>query len=184
MTDKKQSRSNEPSSVAHRLEQAYNTMLERVRHALDEFGEETGPRLRLALERARERAVEMGELTREEADRIGEYLRRDLNEAGDYLARTGHELRDWLRFDLQLLEARFLDMLLSAADRTRSEIAAMREAGTIDHTYHTGEITAPGTLYCRACDHALELRRTGHIPPCPSCQATEFRRPAKTPGKG
>lgn len=163
--------------LAERLEHAYENMLERVRDALEELEEETRPRLREAVAHARERAVEMGELSREEADRIGEYIRRDLSEAGDFLSRTGRELRDWLRFDIELLEARFLDMLLGAADRTRSEIAAMRETGTIDFRYHTGEIAAPGTLYCEHCDHALSMRRAGHIPPCPHCHGTEFRRP-------
>ncbi len=180
MSDKdKDSKLESEGKLAERLEQAYENMLERVRDALEEFDDETRPRLRQAVAHARERAVELGELSREEADRIGEYIRRDLSEAGDFLSRTGRELRDWLRFDIELLEARFLDMLLGAADRTRSEIAAMRETGTINFRYHTGEIAGPGTLFCEHCDHSLTLKRTGHIPPCAHCHGTEFRRPKR-----
>ena len=165
--------------LAERLEHAYEHMLERVRDALEEFDEETRPRLRQAVARARERAVELGELTREEAEQIGEYISRDLSEAGDFLSRTGRELRDWLRFDIEMLEARLLDMLLGATDRTSSEIAAMRETGVINFRYHTGEIAGPGTLYCEQCEHPLTLKRTGHIPPCAHCHGTEFRRPKR-----
>jgi hypothetical protein len=165
--------------LAERLEHAYEKMLERVRDALEEFDDQARPRLRQAVARARERAVELGELSREEAEHIGEYIRRDLSEAGDFLSRTGRELRDWLRFDIELLEARFLDMLMGAADRTRSEIAAMRETGTISFRYHTGEIAGPGTLYCENCEHPLTLKRTGHIPPCSECHGTRFHRPRR-----
>ena len=42
--------------------------------------------------------------------------------------------------------------------------------------YHTGEISGPGTLLCVACGTELHLHKTGRIPPCPKCHATQFKR--------
>ena len=111
-----------------RMVEAYETMLERVGDGMDTAAHRTVPALRHALERARETAVELGELTREEAERIASYLERDVRDAAHYLA-------------------------------------------------DTGEVTGQGSLTCVGCGHELHFARPGHIPPCPGCQGTEFKRP-------
>ncbi|HYW93725.1 MAG TPA: zinc ribbon-containing protein [Gammaproteobacteria bacterium] len=152
---------------------AYDRMLERVRDALEDLG--SSPQLHLALERAKERAVELGELSREEADRVGEYLRRDLQDAGEFLAAGGRGLRDWLQFDLEYLEQWFRDYWQSATDMTRVELANF-ERGLGPVSYYTGEVAAPGTFACRSCGQTVTLRRTGHLPPCPRCHGKAFNR--------
>jgi isocitrate dehydrogenase len=42
--------------------------------------------------------------------------------------------------------------------------------------YRSGEITSAGTLTCNACGHEMHFKKTGRIPPCPKCHATEFRK--------
>ncbi len=42
--------------------------------------------------------------------------------------------------------------------------------------YHTGEVTHGGTFTCTACGGEVVLTHPGHIPPCPKCQQTAFRR--------
>ncbi|PCI18096.1 MAG: hypothetical protein COB62_07115, partial [Piscirickettsiaceae bacterium] len=37
----------------------------------------------------------------------------------------------------------------------------------------------PGTLECIACKQTLNFKKTGHIPPCPKCHKTEFKRHSK-----
>ncbi len=155
-----------------KLIQGYDRMLERVRERMENSGET----LEQAIEHAREKAVELNELTREEAEKIGDYIRRDMQEAARYLAETGGELRDWLKFDLELVEERLLEAMLSVADKTTVELIQFREQLEEMAVYRTGEITGPGILECRNCGERLHFYHTGHIPPCPKCHGTEFRR--------
>jgi hypothetical protein len=160
-----------------RMVEAYETMLERVGDGMDTAAHRTVPALRHALERARETAVELGELTREEAERIAGYLERDVRDAAHYLADTGEELRSWFRFDLRLLEERLADLFAQVADQTSLQLREWAEAARRASVYRTGEVTGQGSLACVGCGHELHFARPGHIPPCPACQGTEFKRP-------
>jgi len=162
-----------------RLSKGMDRMLGRVRETYgeDEHGRTTT--LSQALEHARERAVDLGELTRDEARMLAEFLWRDLEDAGGFLARTGQSLRDWLYFDMSLLEREFLERFFSVADRTRLEWLEFERRSKEPPTYRTGEMTTAGTLECLACGAQMRFKRPGHIPPCPKCGATEFQRRAQ-----
>lgn len=45
-----------------------------------------------------------------------------------------------------------------------------------EHNYHTGDIAAGGTLECTACGGRVELTTAAHVPLCPQCRKSEFRR--------
>ena len=159
---------------------AYNRMMERVKTALPKVGTEGDNSAFIkALNKARDKAVEAGELTREEAEQIGGYLKRDLEDAGVYLAEGGQELSDWLHFDLELIEDRLAELFEGVADRTRVDLALLAEHARHADEYYTGEVTGPGTLECTACNKHMQFRKVGHIPPCPSCHATSFIRVRK-----
>ena len=162
------------------LVQAYNRMMERVKASLEKAEKAAAPRLRQAIDAAEEKAVELGELSREEAIKIADYLRRDLQEAGEYMAGPeGQELADWLRFDIELIEGRMLEMLLTVADQAKLDMLSFEEQ-LIEaaNERHTGEITGPGTLVCQNCDEVLHFHKAGHIPPCPKCRGTVYQRSA------
>lgn len=159
-----------------RLEQAYELMMGRVKHLMETAEERAKPTLERAVEQAREKAVELGEITRDEAQQIGEYLKRDMHDLAEYLNDTGDEIKDWLRIDLELIEGTLLDMIASVADRTRVELAGIAERAREATLWHTGEITAPGALACTECDERLHFTKAGHIPPCPKCHSTRFKR--------
>lgn len=152
---------------------AYHRMLERVRHTLEEAGGRTRPGLEHALERARERAVHLGELSRDEAHQVADYVRRDIHDVVDYLGETGNEYGAWFHIDMELIEARLLDLITSVADKTRLELAQLQRQAD---TYHTGEVAGPGALACTACGEVIHLHGARRIPPCPSCGATAFER--------
>jgi hypothetical protein len=160
-----------------RMVGAYETMLERVNEAMDVAEHKTVPAVRHALERARETAVELGELTREEAERVAGYLERDVTDAARYLADSGEELRSWLRFDLHLLEERLFDLFARAADQTSLQLHRWAEEARRASVYRTGEVTGPGSLKCTGCGREMHFSRPGHIPPCPACHGAEFKRP-------
>lgn len=159
-----------------KLVQAYNRMLERARHALEEAESKALPNIRHSIDKARETAVELGELSQEEAGKIAYYLKRDLQDAGRHLAETRQELGGWLRFDLDRIEDRLLEMFSRVADQTRVEWAELRKELERDPPYHSGEVTSPGTLYCAACNEAVHFHHTARIPPCPKCKNGTFRR--------
>lgn len=159
-----------------KLVSAYERMMERLKHALQVAEEKTGPAFEHALSQARETAVGLGELTREEAEKVGAYLKRDLQDMAEYLEDTGEELGSWFHIDLELIEARLLDLMSSVADQTRVELAQLRERARQAELYHSGEVTGPGTLRCPSCGQLLHLQRTSHIPPCPKCHGGSFER--------
>ncbi len=160
-----------------KLIQAYDRMMERIKHGLEEAEHKAAPKLRHAVDAAREKAVELGEVTREEAERLGEYIMRDLHDIGEYIHETGEEMETWFQIDKELIEVRLLDLISSVADKTSLELAELAARAKAASTYHTGEIAGPGTLECEQCGEQLHFKAAGHIPPCPKCHQTSFRRP-------
>lgn len=161
-----------------RMVAAYEAMLERVHEAADSAESKTVPWLRETLANARERAVELEELTREEAERVSKYVERDLHEAASFIAETGQEFRDWASFDWQLMQNRMLELFAGMADQTSDALRQFAEQARDASVYRTGDITAPGQFECVACGAVLKLPKTGHLPPCAKCQGTGFRRKA------
>ncbi len=168
--------SDKQRDAVDRMVDAYEAMLARVHEAADTAEKKTVPWLREALSSARDKAVELEELTREEAEKVSSYVERDLHEAASFIADTGQGLRDWLRFDWQLMQSRMLDMFAGMADQTSTALKGFAEQARQASIYRTGEITAPGVLQCTQCGEQLHFEKTGHIPPCPKCKATTFQR--------
>ncbi len=162
-----------------RMVVAYENMLQRVEDILQKAENTAVPTLKKSLEHAREKAVELDELTREEAEKIAAYVERDLHDAADFLHKTGEEFRDWARFDMKLIENSILDMFASVADKTRLELERFADQAREATLYHTGEVTGPGTLVCSGCGKELHFHKTGRIPPCPGCHGTKFARVAE-----
>lgn len=155
-----------------KLIEAYNRMLERTRTGMNEAGKG----MQHALDAAMEKASELGELSREEAEKIGEYVKRDLHDAAEFVSESGNELRDWLSFDLEVVENAVLDLFSEMVDHTRDELHKLELRANALGEWHTGEITAIGTLQCKSCGEKLHFHHTGHIPPCPKCHGTAYRR--------
>lgn len=166
-----------------KLIHGYEKMLENVEKHLVDFEENAAPRLHDALELAKKNATKMAELSKHEAEEISQYVKRDLHEAADYLKENGSELKDWLKLDIELIERRFLDIFASAADRTRIELGKLAENARAASFYHTGEVSSPGCLKCVSCGQLIKMHKTAHIPPCPKCHKTDFKRASKRSSK-
>ena len=152
----------------NKLVNAYRQMLERVKATIDEAEKDTLPRIQDHISEAMEKAVELGELTREEAERIGTYLKRDLVDAAEFMTDTG-----------DLIEDRILSIFALMVDHTREQLNWFAEQARESEYLHTGEVTAMGTVRCVECDSEMHFRAPGHIPPCPSCSGTRFKRVAE-----
>lgn len=173
------------SPTADKLVKAYNQMMERARNAFEEAETKALPNIRQSVDKARQTAVELEELTHDEAEKVAYYLKRDVQDAGRHLAESSHELADWLRFDIDRIEDRLLEIFSRVADRTRVEWAELRDELEKDPPYHSGEVTGPGSLYCSACNEALHFHHTARIPECPHCGNGNFRRwPVETGNAG
>lgn len=158
--------------VRDKLIEAYHVMLDDIKN----FWDDSEPKLRETLDKAAEKASELGELSREEADRLAEYIRKDLEQAADFIEDNGKQLRDWVKFDLEFAETRFAELFADLADRTRLELEQLAERARQVGEWHTGEITHVGILYCQSCGEALHFEKPGHIPPCPKCKGTVFKK--------
>jgi hypothetical protein len=174
------------SSSSSRWVEAYQRMMERAKHQLEEWEQAEKaafPQLSASIEQAAEKAVELGELTREEAQLIGSYLKRDWEDAGHYLTVTGRDLRTWLRFDLELLEDRLLEFFQRGVDQSRLDLLAFETppASIEEECYRCGEITGPGTLQCEACGAWVAFHAPAAIGPCLVCGGESFLRVADEP---
>lgn len=163
-------------NIEQKLIAAYDKMMERVEQFLDSAEQQALPVLQKNIEKAKQQAIELKEITQEEAEKLGDYLRRDLHDAAEYVETTGKELSTWFSFDLELVEARMLDLFAKVADKTRLELAQLAAQAKRAQEYHTGEITSIGTLACENCDSLVHFKKTSRIPPCPKCHKTVFVR--------
>ncbi|MBE9563240.1 MAG: zinc ribbon-containing protein [Proteobacteria bacterium] len=148
---------------------AYRKMLSRVEAANKKT-------LHKRIETAIESAVELEELSREEAENIGNYLLKDLQDAAQFIVSTEQVLADWIRFDLELIEERLLDMFSLMVDQSRLELDNLAERAHQAIEWHTGEITGLGTLYCANCNKPMSFKKPDYIPACPNCESTLFKR--------
>lgn len=158
------------------LAEAYETMHERVAERLHSAQEQTGPLLHKYIDEARDKAVELDELTEQDAEKLTSWLRRDLDDAISHIAETDDQLKDWLGFETTRIESALLFLLLETADKTTVELLRLKENAERPYVYHTGEVTGPGTLVCDQCEEKLLFHKADHIPPCPQCENTSFHR--------
>lgn len=159
-----------------KLAQAYDKIVDILKKTWHNTEAQALPTLTERLEQAAEKLSELGEFTREEADHVAEYVRRDLEEAGEFLSESGKTLKDLFRFDLEFVESKVAEAFAQMADTTRIELEKIAERARQVGEWHTGEITGIGTLECKQCGEQLHFDKTGHIPPCPKCHGTVYKK--------
>ena len=163
-----------------KLLKTYHSMLEHVKELWHNAEEKAIPTLSENIEAAAEKASEFGEATKEEVEKISNYIKHDLEDAADYLsdyfAKNGPQLENWIKDELEFAETQFAEVFATLADKTRLELDALAERARQVGVWHTGEITNVGILYCKNCDEVLHFKKPGHIPPCPKCRGTEFKK--------
>ncbi len=156
---------------------AYTELLRKVEDSLVDAESRSWDTLKDEVEKAIEFEQGVEALTKEEWSLIKTYLLRDLKELSSFVAETGKGVREWLRFDLDLLETKMRDALLSIADKTSVEQENLDNL--LNHepgTYAAGEIACPGVLRCSQCGKMICLVETAHIAPCHRCEGRFFQR--------
>jgi len=56
--------------------------------------EKSGPLLHKLIEEAKNKAIELKELSEKDAENVAPYLKRDLSDAAHYLSESGRDLKD------------------------------------------------------------------------------------------
>jgi hypothetical protein len=91
-----------------------------------------------------------GALWREISSEAEHLTEVSLDKGGAFLLHVTKGLGDWAR---------------SLSDKLDTSIS-----------YKTGDVSHGGTFICAACEAEIHLKKPGHLPPCPKCSKTEFRR--------
>ena len=158
------------------LAEGYEQMLERAVKDAYHSEQKTEGSLHDLIHDARDKAVELGELTHHEAERLAKSLARDINDIKTYVSETGHEIKHWLGFETALLETEIFDLLLKVADDTTVDLMLLKAAAQGRGKYLKDEVTGPGTLVCDECGGKLQLRRPTTIPSCKACSGKSYHR--------
>ncbi len=158
------------------LEQAYHKMMTRVQETLQHAQQDTLPNLKAHIDAAVDKAIELEELGEEEARKLGAYLQRDVQDAAQFLVETGQDLRAWMRFDLDLIEERLLEVFKGMVDHTREELTRLEMEARANTLWQAGETTGPGALRCDNCGKVQHFRSPTLLQDCPRCHCSEFTR--------
>ncbi len=130
-----------------------------------------------ALEISKGKTAKNSDLTSDELDKVSEFVKRDIEHAAHGLSTEEDKdsLSEWFKFDIELIENFALDAFLSLADKTRLELAKLEQLAKA-HTYHSGDITVPGTFTCDDCGKEIAFKTASEIPECPQCHGKTFIR--------
>ncbi len=130
-----------------------------------------------ALEISKTKTGQSSDITATELNKLSTYIKRDIEQAAHGLSdkEDKDSLSEWFKFDIELIENFTLDAFLSVADKTRLELAKLEQLAEA-HTYHSGDITVPGTFICDACGKEIAFKTPSEIPECPACHAKTFIR--------
>ena len=108
------------------LANAYEKMFESVAKGFHNAEKKSAELLHELIDKAKDEAVELEEVSREDAEKLSTYVKRDLGEAASHMSISGQELKDWLGFETTLLENEFVDQLLKLFIRGFIRFLALR----------------------------------------------------------
>lgn len=158
----------------NRYEALYDRFSERVRE-LYETGQEKGKEaLDKSMDVAREQFSAAGDFSAEQGEAFKKYLRRDLEQTEQEMRTLGQDAKE--RLNPARLGAGALSSVARMLDAAGSALQSLSQKAEDALRFKTGEITSAGTLTCIKCGKTIQLKHTTHIPPCPHCSATEFRK--------
>ncbi|RMG92241.1 MAG: isocitrate dehydrogenase (NADP(+)), partial [Zetaproteobacteria bacterium] len=165
--------------IAHMGEEAeedveavqYDQLVERFTELFEAGSEKTAEFARVAMEKAREQLTAAGAFSEEQGKRLKSFLERDF---GHMAASFSEEAME--KLNPSRLGAGAVASLASVFRAAGELFANVAEKADQVRTCRSGEITSAGTLTCVSCGYEIHMKRTGRVPPCPKCHATQFRK--------
>lgn len=164
----------ETNAEQGRYEALYDRFAERTRELFEASQEKGKDAMDKAIEMAREQFAAAGEFSAEQGEAFRKYMRRDLAQTEADMRTVGQEATE--RFNPARLGAGAFSSMARLLQATGSALQSLSLKVEDALRFNTGEITAAGTLTCAKCGQKVQLKRSAHIPPCPSCHGTEFRK--------
>ena len=147
--------------LAHKFNELYLAGKERGRASMA-----------VAMVKAHEQMTALGELSAEKGEELKRYLARDLDQTISDAQHLGEEAKE--RLHPARLGAGAISSLATVLELTSNALHSLSDKTKEALTYKTGEITSAGTLTCLKCGHQIQLKKTGHVPPCSKCNGTLF----------
>ena len=124
-----------------------------------------------ALEKARKQLTSAGAFSEEQGLKLKKFMERDFAHMATEMRDEAKEKLDPSRLSVGALSS--IASLLRGAGSMLSDVANRADRNL---KCRSGEITTAGTLICSACGHEIHKKKTGRVPPCPKCHATEFKK--------
>jgi len=155
---------------SHEADQ-YDQLAARFKELFDAGAEKSSEFAQAALEKAREQLTAAGAFSEEQGKKLQGFMERDFTRIAESMRDEARERLNPARLGAGALSS--ISSLLHAASTALSDVATRAEKGLL---CRSGEVTSAGTLTCISCGHDIHLKKTGRVPPCPKCHATEFRK--------
>jgi len=149
----------------------YDELAARFKELFESGAEKTSEFAAAAMEKAREQLTAAGAFSEEQGKNLKVFLERDFSQIAQTMRDEAKEKLNPSRVGAGALAS--LSTLLNAAGNVLSSVASRTQKAL---SCRSGEITSAGTLTCASCGHELHFKKTGRVPPCPTCHATEFRK--------
>jgi len=149
----------------------YDKLAARFRELFESGAEKSAEFAAVAMEKARQQLTAAGAFSEEQGKNLKAFLERDFTRMAQTMREEAREKLNPSRVSAGALSS--LSALLNLAGSALSSVAEKTQQAI---SCRSGEITSAGTLTCVACEHELHFKKTGRVPPCPKCHATEFRK--------
>lgn len=174
--DEQQRNNEEQQDIGQQEENArlYDKLAERAQELFRAGKDKSSEAIEAAVEKARKQLTEAGFFSSERGKAFKEYLLKDLDRFREFSRELGEEAKVRLepsRLGTGALAS--LSSLLHSASEALQDWARKTDQAL---SCKTGEVTSAGSLTCENCGKTMHLKKTGHIPPCPNCTGTHFKK--------
>ncbi|HCS13116.1 MAG TPA: isocitrate dehydrogenase (NADP(+)), partial [Zetaproteobacteria bacterium] len=149
----------------------YDQLAESFVEFFESGAEKTSAFAQTALERARRNLTAAGAFSEEQGQKLKKFMERDFATMASEMRDEAREKLDPSRLGAGALAS--IAGLLRGAGSLLSDVANRADRNL---KCRSGEVTSAGTLICIACGHEIHKKKTGRVPPCPKCHATEFKK--------
>lgn len=157
--------------------QAYEKLRQEVKRLLDQsIDAMSAEKISQAIEHGQKVLKESGEHTQEQINRLSKNLRKDLLSTFKAVEPPVKEFTDSMGglFDLWRDKSGVIltDLAKAVGDWSHQFSDKLDDM----LLYHSGDMTHGGTFVCSSCGQTVNIKKPAHLPPCPKCHKTEFRR--------
>jgi len=174
MTEQHDSSQDDTSQESEQQGHHYDKLAARAQELFKAGKEKSREAMESAIEKARKQLTESGIFSSERGKALKENMLKDLERISAFSSELGGEARK--KLDPARLGTGALASLSSLLHMAGDAIRGLAEKTDRALACRTGEVTSAGTLTCEKCGKSMRLKKSGHVPPCPGCSGTQFKK--------